>query len=543
MKLLDNIMEDGVRVEKTNEQLKKELQSSSNTIDLIFDDANFKYDTQQKRYVVTNYSCKIHPEWFKNTWARVSNVMIGRNGCELCSKQKETERLRLTQDSDETLKEKLEKSPNTTNLTFNNVEFKRELNANNRSISFIKNYSCKLHNTWFQNSWVTTNSVMQGNTGCYECGLDRSDRMLQNDQLIQQLKNSPYTTGLTFNDIEFDRVKNKNDKFLIKIKNYSCKKHKWWKQNEWVNKTSVEGGDTGCKICKTENSDRLRGIIQDMWDGKWDEDENSPYNKWIKKRNDLIQKNWLKISKKEHIDPKTGKPKYGYSKVNFNDPNTIKYFYNRGVDGDTKKERHLEIYCSKPNHGYFIQEAYLHKKGAGCPICRESRGEMYLSNLFRNNDIKYVRGKDARFEGLIGKKVGLTCDFYLPEKKVIVEYDGEQHFRPVFGSTEKSRMDGYNRTYTNDTIRDNFSKSNKEGISLIRISYTMTDEEINVQLFAALKKIDSNQIIKLPFGGYPSRSKPKTILHKDQVDLNKPIIKPKRVTESKLSLIDTLKNI
>ena len=542
MKLLDIILEDRPRNEKSDEDLKRDLISSPNTTGLTFDNAKFIYNSQQKRYQITNYSCKIHPEWFKNTWTRLNNVMIGHTGCELCAKEKDLERKRLTQDSDETLKEKLEKSPNTTGLTFNNIEFKRELNTNNRSISFVKNYSCKLHNTWFQNSWVTTNSIMQGNTGCYECGLDKSDRMLQNDQLIQQLKNSPNTTNLTFNDIEFDRVKNTYNQFVIKIKNYSCKKHKWWKQNEWVYKKSVEGGETGCKICSTENKDRLLGGIRDMWDGKLDEDENSPYNKWVKKRNNLIQKNWLKISKKEHTDPKTGKPKYGYGKVNFNDPNTIKYVYNRGVDRVTKKERHLEIYCSKPNHGYFIQEAYSHKKGAGCPICRESKGEKYLSTLFTNNKVEYVRGKNARLGGLIGKKGELLSDFYLTEKKVIVEYDGEQHFRPVFGSTDKSRMDNYIVTYTNDNNRDNFAKTNNDGISLIRISYTMTDEEINVQLFAALKKIGLNQIIKLPFGGYPSRTKPKTILHKNQVDLSQPIQKPNR-TGPKLSLMNTLKNI
>lgn len=85
MKLFDIILEDGVRVEKSDEQLKKELQSSPNTTDLIFDNAKFTYNTQQKRYIVTNYSCKIHPEWFKDTWTRFSNVMIGKTGCELCA--------------------------------------------------------------------------------------------------------------------------------------------------------------------------------------------------------------------------------------------------------------------------------------------------------------------------------------------------------------------------------------------------------------------------------------------------------------------------
>jgi hypothetical protein len=59
-----------------------------------------------------------------------------------------------------------------------------------------------------------------------------------------------------------------------------------------------------------------------------------------------------------------------------------------------------------------------------------------------------------------------------------------------------------------------------------------------VQLFGILKKIEPNKVFRL--GEYPSRKKPKTILAKNQVDLNKPIIKPRRVTESKLSLINTL---
>ena len=68
----------------------------------------------------------------------------------------------------------------------------------------------------------------------------------------------------------------------------------------------------------------------------------------------------------------------------------------------------------------------------------------------------------------------------------------------------------------------------------------MTDEEINVQLFAALRKIGPNEVVKLPIGGYPSRVKPKPILAKNQVDLNKPIRKPRRMTESTLSFKNTI---
>jgi len=448
-------------------------------------------------------------------------------------------------------KQRLINSPYTTGLTFDNVEVeKRENPSSTRSRTYIKDYGCKIHNDWFKKDWSRIDSVLNGNTGCEICGMDKVRQRAKefhtkpDEQLKQQLIDSPFTTGLTFDNVQFKRQQEPEKEIgrsLIKIsiKNYSCKTHKWWKQNEWVRIDSVKDGKTGCKICAIENYDKLTNKLSDTWDGKLEDDENSLYNVWMKKRNIFLQKNWLKKSKSEHKN-KYGRPKYGYDKVDFNDPNTIKYTYNP-ITKKYRREREFEIFCPKPNHGYFVQSAFSHKDGHGCPICRESKGEIYLSNLFTNNDIKYVRGKDARFNGLIGKKVGLTCDFYLPIKNVIVEYDGRQHFEPIFGSTEKSRMDAYNRTYTNDTIRDNFAKTNSEGISLIRIPYTMTDDEINVQLFAWLEKIKPNQVVKL--GEYPSRKKPKSILAKNQIDLNKPIYKKIRTNESNLSLMGILGQI
>ena len=65
------------------------------------------------------------------------------------------------------------------------------------------------------------------------------------------------------------------------------------------------------------------------------------------------------MSKKEHFDSKTKKPKYGYDRVNFNDPNTIKYVYSPFTK-KYRKEREFEIFCPKPNHGYFLQDARDH---------------------------------------------------------------------------------------------------------------------------------------------------------------------------------------
>ena len=102
-------------------------------------------------------------------------------------------------------------------------------------------------------------------------------------------------------------------------------------------------------------------------------------------------------------------------------------------------------------------------------------------------------------------------------------------------------MSTYNTTYTNDTIRDDFTKSNKEGISLIRIPYTMEFADIDKVLMRTIRFIKPNTVVEL--GDYPKRMKPKKILSKHQVDLTKPIRKKIRTNESKLSLIDTVRDI
>lgn len=435
------------------------------------------------------------------------------------------------------LKQKLIDSPNASGLTFDNVEIEVKQEGPYRR-RYVKNYSCKRHPEWIGDVLRKYDDVKSGHSGCKICGKERltgSNPELQksNEELIQQLKSNPNVSGLTFDNVEIERRVDPSSKWSkIFVKNYSCKKHNKWFRNEWVRYGDLQQGKNGCQICSIENNDILRGTISDTWDGKLT--DNTVFNNFIIKRNKYIQKYWINKSKEIHKNKK-----YNYSKVNFNDPDTIKYFYDPVTGKIKRRERELEIGC--PKHGSFFQYASTHKSGSGCPICRESKGENYLSILFTNNKIKYVRGKDARFQGLIGKRVGLTCDFYLPDKKVIVEYDGEHHFKPIYGSTDNSRMSTYNTTYTNDTIRDDFTKSNKEGISLIRIPYTMEFADIDKVLMRTIRFIKPNTVVEL--GDYPKRMKPKKILSKHQVDLTKPIRKKIRTNESKLSLIDTVRDI
>ena len=78
-----------------------------------------------------------------------------------------------------------------------------------------------------------------------------------------------------------------------------------------------------------------------------------------------------------------------------------------------------------PEHGEFLQKPTYHIQGQGCPKCNLSHMEHDVMNYLDERGIPYDYQK--RFDWL-----GLqSLDFYLPDYKVGIECQGEQHFFPV----------------------------------------------------------------------------------------------------------------
>lgn len=74
-------------------------------------------------------------------------------------------------------------------------------------------------------------------------------------------------------------------------------------------------------------------------------------------------------------------------------------------------------------------------KGRGCPKCNKkiSIGEQKIINYLQNNNIFFETQKKFKE---IGSK---SFDFYIPSKRTLIEFQGEQHYAPVnfFGGEEK----------------------------------------------------------------------------------------------------------
>ena len=100
-------------------------------------------------------------------------------------------------------------------------------------------------------------------------------------------------------------------------------------------------------------------------------------------------------------------------------------------------------------------------RGSRCPKCNESKGEKKISDFLKLHNIEYESEYNIKYAR---DKHPLRLDFYVGG--VAIEYDGEQHFKPVkhFGGDSY-----FKETQQRDCIKNRYCADN--GIQLIRISY------------------------------------------------------------------------
>ena len=102
--------------------------------------------------------------------------------------------------------------------------------------------------------------------------------------------------------------------------------------------------------------------------------------------------------------------------------------------------------------------------GRGCPRCKKSEGEKAILSYLDSNNIFYLQ----QYIFIDCRDINpLPFDFYLPNNNLLIEFDGEQHFRPVdyFGGIEK-----YNTQVKHDEIKNQYCFENN--LRLLRIPYT-----------------------------------------------------------------------
>jgi very-short-patch-repair endonuclease len=140
-------------------------------------------------------------------------------------------------------------------------------------------------------------------------------------------------------------------------------------------------------------------------------------------------------------------------------------------------ENKIIVICKK--HGKFQQTPHSHLNGNGCRLCRESLGERKVAKFLLNNNINFER--EITFKELVGDSKPLFYDFYLPDHKILIEYDGIQHNKviPFFGGKDSLLL---RKKY--DFIKIKYAVNN--GFKLIKIPYSV-DKYFEEALFCELK--------------------------------------------------------
>jgi hypothetical protein len=125
------------------------------------------------------------------------------------------------------------------------------------------------------------------------------------------------------------------------------------------------------------------------------------------------------------------------------------------------------VFSINPNNHIYLQQ--------GCPECSATKGEVRVRQYLELNQIDYVfqwSDHDCTDKGK------LRFDFYLPDHRVAIEFDGQQHFMPVnfTGSmTEKEMIAKFDDVLRRDAIKEDWCKAKE--IRLIRVPYTENVEK------------------------------------------------------------------
>ena len=164
----------------------------------------------------------------------------------------------------------------------------------------------------------------------------------------------------------------------------------------------------------------------------------------------------------------------------------FKYHYDNVVyiNSNTK----VIIFCPKPEHGNFLQTPGSHISGKGCPRCASrSENEDLINLTLYEGAFMYDFERQFRLANLSKDKSRHTFDFYFPEYKVAIEYNGKQHYQKTGFSNNKEKAQLLFETQLiSDKHKRQFCKEYE--IDLISIDGRIYKKQ-------ALKKLVNNFII------------------------------------------------
>ena len=425
-----------------------------------------KYDYSKAIYTFANERLKIIcPK--HGAWMQIASSHMSGRGCIKCSNESSSQRQKFTT---------LEFIQKARKVHGKKYDYSKVEYVNSKS---KVNILCLIHGLFSQ----APDKHLTGN-GCLKCGYE-SKAQKQNSGRELFISQSIKIHGSKYN---YNNVIYKNNRIKVSI---LCKEH-----GEFLQAPSSHLQGAGCQLCANKipsNKLDTHSFIErslEFFGKRFD----YSLTKYIDIKSDVIlicpDHGKFKTTADNHFASKISggcrNCKYDssaktlrFSKKEFiakakniwgdlYDYNEVKY-----VNSHTK----VTLECKA--HGKFSQTPGSHLSGNGCPKCyfkTEGRIAKYLNQ--KSVTYREYRIEDKRY------------DFFLPEYNLIIERDGEQHYRDSsnFSSFIKEDPVKYLKKQTrNDKLKTKLAKN--AGFKIARIPYWLSrkEEEIEIENILAGK--------------------------------------------------------
>lgn len=168
------------------------------------------------------------------------------------------------------------------------------------------------------------------------------------------------------------------------------------------------------------------------------------------------------------------------------------YSVKRIQNGIFSMDEIIEITCKRHNVIFNRVARNVLNNRCACFKCNKSISipEMiiYKTLIDCNYEFEFQKVFD---ELKIGYNKYLRVDFFIPSMNLIIEYDGEQHFRPLSRGrnlTETELTSKFLKTQDNDERKTEFALNNN--INLERISFTIKNNNLKEHLLNLLSKYE-----------------------------------------------------
>ena len=136
-----------------------------------------------------------------------------------------------------------------------------------------------------------------------------------------------------------------------------------------------------------------------------------------------------------------------------------------------KSNTPIKYHCSICGITTIVNNAYS-LLAYGCN-CNRPNGEQKISQYLSKKNIEFI--PQMKFDGLVGESKKLSYDFYVPLFNLLIEYQGEQHERPIehFGGEEQ-----FIKQQKYDSLKEQYAKEN--GYNILYIWYYDYDNVENI---------------------------------------------------------------